>query len=347
MGFMLMRIAIVQFRGSNQEHAVVSAIARAGMQSEIFFWDESLDKLNDFAAYVIVDGDRLQFPETMSEIQRLSESGKPVLGLGKGAELLVATGLVPGLENNKVAMALVDDNSSSPSEWVRLSAHYQRNAYTRFLTPNQILRLPAASELAHFSMPPALQVEIELQGLNVLQYCDEEGVVVQGSIAALSNKAGNVMAWLPSLNESCDAIFKSMRDYIEKPHFVVVEPLSYYPRRVVPKAYQPAVGAKIFVRQSKAFDERAQAVENFLKLRGMNLRVQCREYCESELEGAASVSAESLSGMYLVMAKEAKVKSGVIWELNGSCEDVDSVLQMSLLQKAWVEESYVVGGKRR
>src|SRR3990167_2794541 len=77
----------------------------------------------------------------MLEIKAQSESGKPILGICNGAQILVETGLVPGIENNRVGMVLTENKrvvdgkilgTGYYNAWInmRLSDHYQRNVFT-------------------------------------------------------------------------------------------------------------------------------------------------------------------------------------------------------------------------
>ena len=51
-----MKIAIVQFPGSNCERETMLAIGRAGMEPIEFLWNESHTKLREMDGYVIVGG---------------------------------------------------------------------------------------------------------------------------------------------------------------------------------------------------------------------------------------------------------------------------------------------------
>ena len=125
----------------------------------------------------------------MLEIKAQSETGKPILGICNGAQILVETGLVPGLENNKVGMVLTENKRVANGKilgtgyynaWVhmRLGDEYQRNAFTRHLTPKHILHIPIAHGEGRFVMTPALLQEVKIQGLNVFQYCDAQGQII-------------------------------------------------------------------------------------------------------------------------------------------------------------------------
>ena len=110
------KIAIIQFPGSNCERESALAIKRAGMEPVEFLWNEPVEKLHECDGYFIIGGfsyeDRSRagiiasLDPVMKIISEESEKGKPVLGICNGAQILVETGLVPGLRNNRVGMAL-------------------------------------------------------------------------------------------------------------------------------------------------------------------------------------------------------------------------------------------------
>lgn len=220
-----MRIAVIQ---CSQQPDLLSAIARFGM---IAIQPGPQDAWQDFDGYVLAGAD----PMANDALVAATEAGKPVLGFGEGAAVLLGLGLVPGLENNKVAITL-SPTSEARGASMRLSRDYQRNAYTRYVQQALVHTLPAPVPLPAFMMSPVLLQEIQEQGLDVFQYCDEQGVVLGEApfnIAAIANKAGNVMAVLPHLawHENDDLLLKSMHDYLKKGVFNPVSPLNYYPRR--------------------------------------------------------------------------------------------------------------------
>src|SRR5215208_2855516 len=100
-----MKIAIIQFPGSNCERETILAVKRAGMDPVEFLWNESTDRLAAMDGYIIVGGfsyeDRSRagiiaaLDPVMHELTIQSESGKPILGICNGAQILVETGLVP------------------------------------------------------------------------------------------------------------------------------------------------------------------------------------------------------------------------------------------------------------
>jgi len=314
-----MRIAVVQFPGSNCERETMQALRRAEMDPVEFLWNEPCEKLRGMDGYVIVGGfsyeDRSRagiiaaLDPVMQEIKAQSEKGKPVLGICNGAQILVETGLVPGLENNKVGMALTENKRIAEGKilgtgyynaWVhmRLSDQYQRNAFTRHLTAETVLHVPVAHAEGRFVMTEALLTEIEMQGLNVFQYCDATGAIVDhfpvnpnGSlrnIAAISNKAGHVMAMMPhpERTPNGDAIFLSMRDFIAEGRLDQTVPLYYYPRRNPLPAYTKPANSHECIVELMITDNHALTVQNTLRQLGFPVTVKRQVHWEVQCEPA-------------------------------------------------------------
>lgn len=266
-----MQIGVIQFPGSNCERETILAIRRAGMKAVEFMWNEPVNRLEQLDGYVIVGGfsyeDRSRagiiaaLDPVIQALKTESEKGKPILGICNGAQILVESGLVPGLENHKLGLALTENKRTLGNlmmgtgyynAWVhlRLSADYQRNAFTRHLKQTDILSVPVAHAEGRFSITPALLDEIKIQGLNVFQYCNQRGEVLDqfpinpngsvDNIAAISNKYGNIMAIMPHPERTIngDPLFTSMREYISTDKIGSEIPLYYYPRQEKIHSYE-------------------------------------------------------------------------------------------------------------
>ena len=234
------QIGVILFPGSDDVSEILLAVRRAGMEPVECVWNEPQEKRLDLAGYIILGnapGDA--FNPLLQALKAGSALGKPILGIGYGAQWLVEVGLVPGLEDNQVGMRIIQNKWDKGAEWryMRLSDNYQRNAFTQHMNQKNIFHLLVADGAGCFVMSIALLQEIESQGLNVFQYCDENGVIIdRANMAAISNKAGNVMAMMPHPGSAPtgDAIFHSMRDYISDTHLQKIakntRPLDYYLR---------------------------------------------------------------------------------------------------------------------
>ncbi len=337
---MTLRIAVVQFPGSNCEREAMLAVKRAGMEPIEFLWNESREKLADMHGFIIVGGfsyeDRSRagiiaaLDPVMQAIRIQSERGKPVLGICNGAQILVETGLVPGLENNKVGMVLAENKRMQDGKiigtgyyntWVylRLSPDYQRNAFTRHLTRDDILHVPIAHAEGRFVMSDALLQEIKAQGQAIFQYGDATGNVIDqfpinpnGSIcniAGVSNKAGNVMALMPHPERTLngDPIFQSMRDYITENQFQPTIPLHYYPRRTAITSYQKPAHAHECMIELIITDNHALTVQNTLQQLGLRVTVKRRVHWEIDCDSIDVLQQIKKSGVLFNDRKECEV----------------------------------------
>lgn len=320
-----MRIAILQFPGSNCERETRLAVERAGMQPEEFLWNESTQKLAALDGFIIVGGfsyeDRSRAgviaaaDPIMSVLKEQSLLGKPILGICNGAQILVEAGLVPGIAHHYLSMALTDNKRVQEGHvigtgyynaWIqmRLSSHAQLNAFTRYLKPSDILTVPIAHAEGRFVIPPALLSEITEHGLGVFQYCDAEGQIhdefpvnPNGSvdnIAAISNKAGNIMAMMPHPERTIagDPIFHSMRDYIRD--YMKDQTYSYSPTYLNYKPTPPQI-AKYQLNSSKhqwvieylTTDNAALSVERALEQQNIPVKIKRFMHWEIECESEA------------------------------------------------------------
>lgn len=334
------KIAIIQFPGSNCERETVLAVKRAQMEPIEFLWNEPKEKLLSCDGFIIVGGfsyeDRSRagiiaaLDPVMQILREQNQLGKPILGICNGAQILVESGLVPGIENDKPCMVLTDNKRIKDNKvlgtgfynaWIhmRLSDQYQLNAFTRKLTPKNILNVPVAHAEGRFVLSEVLLNEIQVHGLNVFQYCDESGEVIDefpinpngsiNNIAAISNKNGNVMAMMPhpERTPAGDAIFHSMREYIkagfEKPNI----PLHYYPRFDASKKFPKPKYE--FLVELLITDNQAFSVENALT--HLNINVPIKRYIHWEIQCDSDATFEKIkeSGVLFNNRKEKILKS--------------------------------------
>lgn len=266
----MLKIAIIQFPGSNCERETILAVKRAGMEPVEVLWNTQPSELIKYLGFIIVGGfsyeDRSRagiiaaLDPIMDALVEQGLLGKPILGICNGAQILIEKGLVPGLKNQQLGAALAENirvqnqqiqGSGYYNAWVSMKLSLQtqttqQNAFTRYLKVDDVLSIPVAHGEGRFVMPQELMKEIHANGQNVFQYCDEYGQVLNefpinpngsiDNIAALSNKSGNILAMMPhpERTEKCDVIFHSMRDYICDEYFVPMkhsECLNYRPKK--------------------------------------------------------------------------------------------------------------------
>ena len=251
------KIAVLYFPGNNCEEETRDMCIDVGMDAKIIRWNSKED-LSQYHGYIIPGGfsyeDRIRSgviaakEKMMERVRKGAESGKLLLGICNGAQILVETGMIPGLKN-KVEMALAPNINPFVSgyycEWVYIRNINKKNsAYTILYGKDEIIQVPIAHGEGRFTTKDsALIKQLEKNRQIAFQYCDKGGKIIDKypinpngaalNIAAISNKEGNIMAIMPHLerasyswqlpdsiknNDRTNAIkiFESMKRYIEE-----------------------------------------------------------------------------------------------------------------------------------
>lgn len=247
----MLKIAIIQFPGINMEYETRRAVNEAGMRGEFFRWNDNYKKLATYDGYVISGGfsyeDRgragviASLDQALKVVKTQAAKGKPVLGICNGCQILVESGLVPGVEGNKLAMALARNKRVRDGEvlgtgyynvWVNLKhvAPVKRSMFTVNFGENEVIRTQIAHTEGRFTtLFPEIIEKLRGNSQILFRYCDPHGVITESfpvnpngaifNIAAICNPLGNVMAIMPHLERSPELslkLFSSLRDSLMK-----------------------------------------------------------------------------------------------------------------------------------
>lgn len=325
---MTARIGVIEFPGTNCERESLEAIRRVGMEPISFRWNEDPKKLAAFDGYLIAGGfsyeDRSRsgiiaaLDPIISYVRKENEKGKPILGICNGAQILVETGLVPGLPDYRLGAALADNRRIKDGKiagtgfynaWVHIKAGNipDNFAFARKEDEGSVMRIPAAHAEGRFIIPPELLTKMHDNRMTLFRYSDGEGnlnpdfpVNPNGSvdnIAGISNAAGTALALMPhpERTEAGDPIFSALKEYIEKNSSAgseVHNPL--LTDDDIPaignegKPFRKGVGSKELIVELIISDNEAVSVENALRRRGIGASVQRRSHWEITLEPGLS-----------------------------------------------------------
>ena len=315
---MSVSIAVIQFPGSNTERETLMACRRVGLSPVEFLWNEPVEKLSDIDGYVIVGGfayeDRSRagviaaLDPIMTQIKIQAEKGKPILGICNGAQILVESGLLPGLDDHRVGIALTDNKRVKGrhllgvgyyNTWANLqmSAPSNRCAFTRHLKIGDWINVPLAHGEGRFVVPDELLDKMISNDQTVFQYCDDSGNVVDefptnpnGSmhnLAAVCNARGNVMAMMPhpERTENGDAIFSSMKEFIENGNPVSDHTLSFDRPHYKVANYETNGDSSEWVIDMTITDNEAASVHNALNHLGFDVSISRQTHWEISIDG--------------------------------------------------------------
>ena len=330
----MIRIGLIQFPGSNCERETALAVKRAGMEPVEFLWNESLSQLREFDGYIIVGGfsyeDRSRagiiaaLDPVLQELKQQSETGKPILGICNGAQILVESGLISGpmalSENKRISQGKII-GSGFYNAWIhmRLATNLKPNAFTRHLSPNDRIHLPVAHAQGRFLMPN--EVLAELAGLSLFQYCDADGNISDNfpinpngsvaNLAAVVNRRGNVMAMMPHPERTPkgDPLFASMRDYIieAKQAKIYQQTPQKQSQSIKTELFQPKPNNHLCLIKLIITDNQALTVQNTLRRLGLAVTVHRFVHWEITTESLEELEILKKSDLLYSSRKEKEV----------------------------------------
>lgn len=218
------RVAVIQFPGVNCEHETVRILAECGLDAALFRWNGDAGLFETFDAFVLPGGfsyqDRVRAGAVAARdpiLERLfaeAEAGKPILGICNGAQVLVESGLIPGVAGNEMSVALAPNRMEGRSgyycRWVflRVDKGGRETAFTSRFEQGAVVPVPVAHGEGRFvTRNEDLFATLEEAGQVPLRYCRPDGDPASsfpdnpngslGAAAALSNPRGNVLAMMP------------------------------------------------------------------------------------------------------------------------------------------------------
>jgi phosphoribosylformylglycinamidine synthase len=216
------KIAIIQYPGSNCEYETAGAVRASGMEAEIFRWNRDAVSLDKYDGYIIPGGfsyqDRVRAgaiaakKSIMRTIFGEAAKGKPVLGICNGAQVLVESGMIPGVNPGELEMALAPNAGTSGyyCNWVHVVHSTQKGkcAFTCLFEKSEVFPIPVAHAEGRFVTRKKELIEsLDSNGQIVLRYSTADGKVEDrfpvnpngstDNIAGICNPSGNVLALMP------------------------------------------------------------------------------------------------------------------------------------------------------
>jgi phosphoribosylformylglycinamidine synthase len=204
-----MRVAVVQFPGSNCDQDALWALQMVGLKAKLVWHTET--HLEGFQAVLLPGGfsygDYLRagalakFSPVMQEVRRLAERGHPVVGICNGFQVLTEAGLLPGA-------LLANTNLHFTCKEVFLRVERTDLPFTSSYTSGQVVRIPIAHGEGRYYADAKTLEALEQNRQVVFRYAPDpntpgtvgDGFNPNGSlhhIAGIVNAAGNVLGMMP------------------------------------------------------------------------------------------------------------------------------------------------------
>jgi phosphoribosylformylglycinamidine synthase len=146
----------------------------------------------------------------MESVKKFAASGRFVLGICNGFQILCEAGLLPGaLIRNR------DLHFICKHVFVRVET--SDTPFTNELERRSVLQLPIAHAEGNYVCDDATFVALEQENRIVLRYCDRDGEVTaaanpngsRDNIAGICNQSRNVLGLMPHPERACEDLLGS------------------------------------------------------------------------------------------------------------------------------------------
>jgi phosphoribosylformylglycinamidine synthase len=205
-----MRFGVVVFPGSNCDHDAWYALSHnLGQQAE-FLWHDTPSVGNADAVILpggFSYGDYLRcgaiakFSPVMTAVKKFASDGGLVLGICNGFQILVESGLLPGVLLRNRGLKFVCREVTARVETTD-------TPFTCATQKGQLIRMPVAhGEGCYFADDKTLDA-LEAEGRVVMRYMDNPNGALR-DIAGICNQGRNVMGMMPHPERASDPLLGS------------------------------------------------------------------------------------------------------------------------------------------
>ena len=209
-----MKFAIIVFPGSNCDHDAYKVIENIDGATPEFVWHKEND-LSRFDSIIIPGGfsygDYLRagaiakFSPIMNAIISASESGKSIIGICNGFQILIEAGLLPG--------ALINNNGVKfKSKQVSLHTENFDTIFTNKIPKDKKMFMPIAHRQGNYLADKETLEQISDNGQIAFTYTTDAGGNPNGSckdIAGIFNKNKNILGMMPHPERASDTLLGS------------------------------------------------------------------------------------------------------------------------------------------
>jgi phosphoribosylformylglycinamidine synthase I len=191
------RVAVVSFPGTNCEFDVIEALDELGIEATLVAHTETSLAGHDacvlpggfsFGDYLRA-GAIARFTPIMGAVADFAASGRPVLGICNGFQILCEAGLLPGALQKNAGLRFVCRN-------VEVMVPEDALIGRRRLQRGEAFVLPVNHFDGNYTTDPETLAGLHANGQIVLRYLENPNGSVD-DIAGVANEAGNVVGIMP------------------------------------------------------------------------------------------------------------------------------------------------------
>lgn len=211
-----MRFAIIRFPGTWSDRDCYHAIHTVLEQPADILWHRETD-LSAYDAVVLPGGfsygDYLRcgaiarFSPAMEAVVAFAESGRPVIGICNGFQVLCESGLLPGA-------LMRNDSLQFRCEWTHLRRDGGSTPWADGIAGGSVLRVPISHGAGNYYADEVTLAGLERDGRVIFRYCDESGEPTAAAnpngslnnIAGIMNARGNVLGMMPHPERAAEAL---------------------------------------------------------------------------------------------------------------------------------------------
>ncbi|MEK4230867.1 phosphoribosylformylglycinamidine synthase subunit PurQ [Solibacillus sp. FSL H8-0538] len=203
-----MKFAVLVFPGSNCDIDMYHAIKDELGEEVEYVWHAETD-LSAFDGILVPGGfsygDYLRCgamanqSNIMTEVKKAADSGKPVLGICNGFQILTEAGLLPGaLLRNK--------NLKFMCRTVQLKVENNNTLFTNGYEQGQVIDIPIAHGEGNYYCDEETLAKLKANNQIVFTYSGENPNGSLEDIAGIINERGNVLGMMPHPERAVDSL---------------------------------------------------------------------------------------------------------------------------------------------
>lgn len=214
-----MRFGILVFPGTWSDTDCYYAVKEVLHQEAEYVWHQDTG-LDNFDCVIVPGGfsygDYLRpgamarFSPVMDSLYQFADSGRFVIGICNGFQILCEAGLLPGA-------LLRNQHLEYRCQWSNLRTERTDTPFSLRCRPGQLLRVPVSHGEGNYFADHVTLAALEEEGRVVFRYSDGAGEATEeanpngavNNIAGIVNRSGNVLGMMPHPERSCEAILGS------------------------------------------------------------------------------------------------------------------------------------------